>query len=96
MVSDKRMDKNCLILSNSPLLESSGSGYVILNYSMGLRKKGFSVDLFGPEHYLAFPNTATGLTYRKAAGMLGCALKQMLKKNTIWLSSGVPRRGWLP
>lgn len=43
-----------LTISNVLLDENSGSGYVILGYVRGLRARGHSVDLLGPEDFLCF------------------------------------------
>lgn len=38
-----------LVISNCPLEESQGSGYVIINFCRGLSERRHEVDLFGPQ-----------------------------------------------
>ena len=38
-------------LSNCPLVESQGAGYVVLRYARALRSLGHAVELAGPETF---------------------------------------------
>ena len=69
-----------LSLSNCPLVESQGSGYVILNFCRGLRDRGHEVDLFGPESYEPFQAFRKAKSYRQTLGMLFFALRQLAQK----------------
>ena len=71
-----------LSISNCSLVESQGSGYVILNFCRGLRDHHHEVDLFGPESYepLQFLQ-GRATSYRQAVGMLFFTLRQSTKKN---------------
>lgn len=97
-----------LVLSNCPLDQTSGSGYVVLSFCHGLREQGHEVDLFGPEHYEPFKFLRRGVTYRKALGMFLCASRQLLQEKydvvefygaESWLAvmmlSRLPRRSFL-
>ena len=67
-----------LTLSNCPLIESQGSGYVILNYVKGLRQLGHQVDCIGPEAYEVLPQLGKAKRWRFALGMAWLALRQRL------------------
>ena len=69
-----------LTLSNCPLKEHQGSGYVIVNFARGLRSKGHDVDLFGPEHFEPLRRIKRAKSYRQAAGILIFALRQLATK----------------
>jgi len=98
-----------LALSNCPLVEFQGSGYVIINFCRGLRNLGHEVDLFGPEDFEPFPGLGgVARSYRQALGMLPFVLIQMARKHydilefyggeawlTISLLSKLPRRDFL-
>lgn len=76
----KRM--RILTISNCPLVESQGSGYVIINFCRGLLERGHQVDLYGPESYEPFKFwRSKAKSYRQALGMLFFALIQLNKKN---------------
>ncbi len=100
---------NVLSISNCPLIESQGSGYVVLNFCRGLRDRNHEVDLFGPESYepLQFLK-GRATSYRQAIGMLFLTLRQLaIKKYDIiefyggesWLAasilSKIPNRDFL-
>ncbi len=70
-----------LSLSNCPLVEQQGSGYVILNFCRGLRERGHQVDLFGPDAYtpLKFMQ-GRAKNYRQALGMLLFLVCQIRKQ----------------
>lgn len=70
-----------LTISNCPLVELQGSGYVIVNFSRSLRTRGHEVDLFGPESYepLQFLK-GRATSYRQALGMLFFTLRKIAKK----------------
>jgi len=99
-----------LTLSNCPLVESQGSGYVIVNFCRRLRQRGHEVDLFGPESFELFYPFAIGraVGYRQALGMLLFTFRQILKKrydiiefygSTSWLTASIlkkiPKRNFL-
>ena len=70
-----------LTISNCPLQESLGSGYVIVNFCRGLREHGHEIDLFGPESYEPLPFLAgKAKSYRQALGMLLLARRQLRRK----------------
>ncbi|MFB2981701.1 glycosyltransferase family 4 protein [Microseira sp. BLCC-F43] len=70
-----------LSISNCPLIEYQGSGYIILNFCRGLRDRGHEVDLFGPESYEPFEFLKGRATsYRQAVGILFLTLGQLTKK----------------
>lgn len=71
-----------LTLSNCPLVETQGSGYIILNFCRGLRSKGHIVDLFGPESFEPIQILREkGKAYQQAIGMLFLAFRQLAKEN---------------
>lgn len=70
-----------LTLSNCPLVESQGSGYVVLNFVRGLRDRGHEVDAFGPEDFEFMPWLRRGKNLRLAAGMLWLAFCRLLRQN---------------
>lgn len=69
-----------LVLSNSPLIESQGSGYVILNFVRGLQERGHEIDLFGPEQLEPFAFLRKAKSHRISLGMLFCAVRQIRRK----------------
>jgi glycosyltransferase involved in cell wall biosynthesis len=70
-----------LSISNCPLIESQGSGYVILNFTRGLRSRGHEVDLFDPESYELFQFfNRRATSYRQALGMLFFTLRKIFNK----------------
>lgn len=44
-----------LTISNCQLVESLGSGYVIVNFCRHLRERGHDVDLYEPESFEPLP-----------------------------------------
>jgi glycosyltransferase involved in cell wall biosynthesis len=70
-----------LTISNCPLIESQGSGYIIVNFARGLQERGHEVDVFGPESYepLQFLRGRAN-QYRQALGMLFFAYFKLQKK----------------
>lgn len=63
-----------LTLSNCPLVETQGSGYVILGYAAELRRRGHSVDLVDPRQ-LEIPRGGNrAIRYRQMLGMAVTAL----------------------
>jgi glycosyltransferase involved in cell wall biosynthesis len=91
-----------LSLSNCPLIESQGSGYVIVNFCRRLRDRHHEVDLFGPESYEPFSFLKGRATsYRQAVGMLFFTLRQLSQKKydivelyggESWLTASILRR----
>ncbi|MBP0016507.1 MAG: glycosyltransferase family 4 protein [Cyanobacteria bacterium SBLK] len=71
-----------LSISNCPLVESQGSGYVAVNFCRGLRQRGHEVDSFEPDDYepLQFIRGRAN-NYRIALGMLFFVLQQVRKKD---------------
>ncbi|MCP9494511.1 MAG: glycosyltransferase family 4 protein [Pyrinomonadaceae bacterium MAG19_C2-C3] len=59
-----------LTLSNCPLVETQGSGYVTLNFCEGLRRRGHEVDVYAPEDYELCPTWRKAGAYRRAIGIL--------------------------
>ncbi len=70
-----------LVLSNCPLIESQGSGYVILNTSKCMQSLGHKVKLIGPESLslLKFLNSRARI-YRMILGMALWVLTHKIKK----------------
>ncbi len=58
-----------LTVANTPLVKSSGSGYVILNYAARLRQRGHHVNLRGPSDFELLHGHTQGIRYRQALGM---------------------------
>ena len=58
-----------LTFSNCPLVESQGSGYVILNYARGLAARGHAVDLRGPECFEPLRGIGLAKQHRQAVGL---------------------------
>ncbi|MFM9916349.1 MAG: glycosyltransferase family 4 protein [Rhizobacter sp.] len=58
-----------LTVSNCPLKESQGSGYVIMGYAEGLRRLGHDVECVGPEAYELMPSVRHAKRWRFALGM---------------------------
>ena len=84
-----------LTVSNCPLSESSGSGYVINNFCRGLRERGHEVDLFGPESYELWPFLrGKAKSYRQAVGMLGLVRRQM-RRNSYDVVEFYGAQSWL-
>lgn len=68
-----------LTLSNCPLVESQGSGYIIINFCRGLRDRGHQVDLYGPESFEPFQVfRGKAKSYRQALGMVVFVLRKMI------------------
>jgi glycosyltransferase involved in cell wall biosynthesis len=95
-----------LSLSNCPLDESLGSGYVALRYARGLRERGHEVDLLGPEDYEPLRRLRRGISYRQALGMAAAGLRRAGGYDVVeawggeaWLAFGLlarrPRRRFL-
>ncbi|MGK7924885.1 MAG: glycosyltransferase family 4 protein [Spirulina sp.] len=71
-----------LSISNCPLIESQGSGYVAVNFCRGLRQLGHDVDSFEPDDYEPFKfMRGRANNYRIALGMLTFTLQQIWKKD---------------
>ena len=72
---------NILMLSNCPLVESQGSGYVILNTSLSLQELGHTVELVSPESLILFPviNASRARNYRINVGMAAWVFKNKKK-----------------
>lgn len=68
-----------LSISNCPLREDQGSGYVIVNFCNGLKRRGHHVDLFGPETFEPFQFfKGRAKSYRQAIGMLLLVVHKLL------------------
>src|SRR5262249_12269521 len=65
----RRRRLRILSLSNCPLDEALGSGYVALRYAQGLRELGHCVDLLGPRDYEPLHRLRRAISYRQALGM---------------------------
>jgi glycosyltransferase involved in cell wall biosynthesis len=70
-----------LTVSNCPLSEATGSGYIVLGYTDRLRRLGHEVDLLGPEEYEPLRRYSRGRSYRQAVGMLRCAKGRISQKS---------------
>jgi glycosyltransferase involved in cell wall biosynthesis len=71
-----------LSISNCPLIESQGSGYVAVNFCRGLRQLGHEIDSFEPDNYEPFQfMRGRANNYRIALGMLIFTLRQIQKKD---------------
>ena len=68
-----------LTLSNTPLDESQGSGYVVLGYARGLRARGHQVEVLGPADYEPFHGLRSGIRYRQALGMAATAVHRLAR-----------------
>ena len=64
-----------LSLSNCPLDEHTGSGYVALGYARGLRERGHEVELLGPAEFEPLRRLGRGTSYRQAIGMTTASLR---------------------
>jgi glycosyltransferase involved in cell wall biosynthesis len=97
-----------LTLSNSPLDESLGSGYVALRYAGGLRARGHQVETLGPADYEPLPGLRSAIRYRQALGMAGVSILRLARGDydvlecyggEAWLALAVlarlPRRRFL-
>jgi glycosyltransferase involved in cell wall biosynthesis len=70
-----------LVLSNCPLVESQGSGYVIVNTAKCLRSQGYEVSLVGPDK-MALLNFLgnTARIYRTIFGMTWWVINNNIRK----------------
>lgn len=67
-----------LTVSNCPLVETQGSGYVITNFCRRLRERGHQVDAFGPETHEPLPFLkGRAKSHRLTLGMLSITLRQL-------------------
>jgi glycosyltransferase involved in cell wall biosynthesis len=66
-----------LSLSNCPLDERLGSGYVTLRYARGLRERGHEVELLGPSEFEPLHRLGRGIGYRQAIGMAAASLRRV-------------------
>ncbi len=66
-----------LALSNCPLDEALGSGYVALGYAGGLRARGHRVDLLGPADYEPLHGLRRAIRYRQTLGMAAVSLGRL-------------------
>lgn len=70
-----------LTLSNCPLNESQGSGYVTVNYARGLAARGHEVTLLGPESLELWRGWRGARRHRLALGMLASVLTRMPRRH---------------
>lgn len=70
-----------LVLSNCPLVEFQGSGYMIVNFARGLRARGHQVDLVGPEECEAFRFVRKAKAHRLTLGTALRAIRQVWKES---------------
>ena len=79
-------------MSNCPLVENQGSGYVIMGYAEGMRKKGHQVDLYGPDDFIPFPGIKAGYRLRLILGYTIRGLCSLLVEKydvvELWGSEG--------
>src|SRR5690606_20982604 len=68
---------NILILSNCPVVEHQGSGYVIVNTAKSLTDLGHQVDVIPPSSFLLFPSLlkSRAYIYRIILGMASWLFK---------------------
>ncbi|MGH9363607.1 MAG: glycosyltransferase family 4 protein, partial [Thermoanaerobaculia bacterium] len=66
-----------LSLSNCPLDDRSGSGYVALGYARGLRERGHEVELLGPADFEPLHRLRRATGYRQALGMATTSLRRL-------------------
>jgi glycosyltransferase involved in cell wall biosynthesis len=97
-----------LTISNCPLSEHQGSGYVIVNFARGLKARGHHVDLLGPEDFEPLRGLRRAKSYRQAIGMLALALQRVARTKydvvefygseaclAAWVLAALPRREFL-
>ena len=70
-----------LTLSNCPLDESLGSGYVALRYAQGLRARGHQVEILGPADYEPLHRLRRAIRYRQAFGMAAASLGRLARSD---------------
>ena len=68
-----------LTLSNCPLDESLGSGYVAVGYAEGLRARGHQVEALGPADYEPLPRVRRAIRYRQTIGMAAASLGRLAR-----------------
>lgn len=81
-----------LTLSNCPLVETQGSGYVILGYARELRGRGHAVDLVDPRELEIPRGGARAIRYRQMLGMAWTALRRARRYDVLELYGG---EAWL-
>jgi glycosyltransferase involved in cell wall biosynthesis len=67
-----------LTLSNCPLDRSTGSGYVVMGFTDGLRYLGWTVDVLGSEAIDPFPGAVRARSWRMTLGMAIHAIRRVL------------------
>ncbi len=72
---------NIVTFSNCPLVESQGSGYVIVNFARRLEERGHRVEKWGPDACEPLRFLGKGRSYRLAVGIAFRALWRVLWKN---------------
>lgn len=70
-----------LSLSNCPLDERTGSGYVALGYARGLRARGHVVELLGPADFEPLRRLGRATGYRQALGMATASLRRLAARS---------------
>jgi glycosyltransferase involved in cell wall biosynthesis len=68
-----------LTLSNTPLDEAQGSGYVVQGYAKGLRARGHQVDVLGPADYEPLHRFRRAIRYRQTLGMVAAAVGRLAR-----------------
>lgn len=77
------------MLSNCPIVESQGSGYVILNTAKCLKQLGYEVTLVAPESISLFSFLkSTGIIYRMMLGMAWWVVTHKIKKYDLIIFYG--------
>jgi glycosyltransferase involved in cell wall biosynthesis len=66
-----------LTLSNCPLVESQGSGFVIVGFARALEALGHEVTVFGPEQIELLATWRRAKSFRQALGMLWWSLTRL-------------------
>lgn len=81
-----------LTLSNCPLVETQGSGYVILGYARELAARGHVVDLVDPRELEIPRGGLRAIRYRQMLGMAWTALRRAHRYDLLEIYGG---EGWL-
>ena len=66
-----------LVLSNCPVVESQGSGYVVTGYVRELRERGHDVNCFGPESFECLSWVKSARAWRLAIGMAAFVFRHL-------------------
>ena len=70
---------NILIVSNCLLDSNQGSGYVIYVFAEGMKRRGHSVNAFGPDDFILFPKFKAAKRLRLFSGYTLKAIREAWK-----------------